>query len=529
MARPGFVLEVDRSTPPILTWHGEGFRLERLPPDRSRVIYAPEPLPHLDDPDAAVRHALLHPEGDSAPLPHLLRPGMRLTIAFDDISLPLPPMRGPDNRQRVIEAVLEMAAEAGVDDVVLICALGLHRRMTENELRHAVGDRVYDSFAPHGLLLQHDAEDPDGMVHLGTTERGEEVEISKRAATSDLVVYVNINLVAMDGGHKSVATGLASYRSLRYHHNVRTMRHSRSFMDQDHSELHSSNWRMGRLIAASGVKVFQIETTLNNDAFPPQMAFLQKREWEWKGRDRASYLGVTRALATSPERLNRAVFQSIKAPYKMTGVWAGEVEAVHGRTTAAIYRQHLVEVEGQTDVAVFGVPHLCPYNVNSIMNPILVMCMGLGYLFNMYRGRPIVREGGVAILCHPTPWAFHPVHHPSYIDFFEEVLAATTDPVEIEKTYEERFATDDWYRHLYRTGHAYHGVHPFYMWYWGAHALEHLGQVIIVGGDPAAVRRLGFKPASTLDDALEMASDVTGRHPTITHFHCPPIMLADVR
>jgi lactate racemase len=29
--RPGFVLEVDRSTPPTLFMHGEGFRLERLP------------------------------------------------------------------------------------------------------------------------------------------------------------------------------------------------------------------------------------------------------------------------------------------------------------------------------------------------------------------------------------------------------------------------------------------------------------------------------------------------------------------
>jgi len=52
--------------------------------------------------------------------------------------------------------------------------------------------------------------------------------------------------------------------------------------------------------------------------------------------------------------------------------------------------------------------------------------------------------GGVVILSHPTPWAFNPVHHPSYIDFFEEVLSDTTDPVAIEKTYEERFATDDY-------------------------------------------------------------------------------------
>ena len=528
MARPGFVLEVDRSTPPILTWHGEGFRLEKLPAGRSRVIYAPEPIDPLDDPDEEIRHALLHPLGDSKPLPEQLFPGMRLTIAFDDISLPLPPMRRPDNRQRVMEAVLDMAAAAGVDDVVLICALALHRRMTEAELRHAIGDRIYDAFAPSGRLLQHDAEDPDELVHLGRTDQGEDVEINKRAAESDLLVYVNINLVAMDGGHKSVATGLASYRSLRHHHNVRTMRHSRSFMDQERSELHSSNWRMGRLIAGAGVKIFQIETTLNNDAFPDQMSFLQKREWEWTARDRAAYVATTKSLSVTPPRVARSIFQSIKAPHSMTSVHAGEVEAVHRATTEMVYRQQIVPVDGQTDIAVFGLPHLCPYNVNSIMNPILVMCMGLGYLFNLYRGKPVVREGGVAILSHPTPWAFHPVHHPSYIDFFEEVLADTTDPLQIEKNYEERFATDEWYRHLYRTSHAYHGVHPFYMWYWGAHALEHLGRVIIVGGEPKAVRRLGFSPASTLTDALEMASDVVGRDATITHLHCPPIMIADV-
>ncbi len=528
MPRPGFVLEVDRSTPPILTWRGDGFSLERLPVERSRVIYPAEPEAGLPDPDGAIDEALDHPLGDSEPIGALLRPGMRLTIAFDDVSLPLPPMRRPDNRQRVIEAVLDRAATAGVDDVVLVAALALHRRMTEAELRHALGDRVYDAFAPEGRLLQHDAEDPDGLVHLGLTDRGEDVEINRRAAESDLLVYVNINLVSMDGGHKSVATGLASYRSLRHHHNVRTMRQSRSFMDQHHSELHSANWRMGRLIAASGVKVFQVETTLNNDAFPSQLGFLQRREWEWTARDRAAYLATTGALRAGSDRLNRSVFQSVKAPYAMTGVFAGEVEAVHAATTEAVFRQQLVPVEGQTDVALFGLPHVCPYNVHSIMNPILVMCMGLGYLFNLYRGRPIVREGGVAILFHPTPRAFHPVHHPSYIDFFEEVLADTTDPVQIEKTYEERFATDEWYRHLYRTGHAYHGVHPFYMRYWGAHALEHLGRVIVVGGDPPTVRRLGFLPASTLDDALEMASDVVGPGSTISHFHCPPVLMADV-
>ena len=197
--RPGIVVDVDRSTPPILFHHGESFRLEKLPADRSRVVYPAEPEPGLDDPEGAIRHALLHPIDDD-PLPSLLRPGMKLTIAFDDISLPLPQMQRPDIRQRIIEAVLDMAAAAGVDDVHLIAALALHRRMTEDELRHCLGDRIYDAFAPHDALYNHDAEDPDGMVELGTTRHDELVTMNRRAAESDLVIYVNINLVSMDGG-----------------------------------------------------------------------------------------------------------------------------------------------------------------------------------------------------------------------------------------------------------------------------------------------------------------------------------------
>ena len=42
MPRPGFVLDVDRSTPPILFHHGESLRLEKLPAGRSRVLYPGE-------------------------------------------------------------------------------------------------------------------------------------------------------------------------------------------------------------------------------------------------------------------------------------------------------------------------------------------------------------------------------------------------------------------------------------------------------------------------------------------------------
>src|SRR5207253_4884066 len=114
--------------------------------------------------------------------------------------------------------------------------------------KRAVGERVFRSFYPDALR-NHDAEDPANLAHIGLTDLGEDVEISRRAAESDLLVYVNINLVAMDGGHKSVPVGLGSYRSLRHHHNVQTMLNSRSYMDPENSALHGSASRMGRLLA----------------------------------------------------------------------------------------------------------------------------------------------------------------------------------------------------------------------------------------------------------------------------------------
>ncbi len=91
--------------------------------------------------------------------------------------------------------------------------------------------------------------------------------------------------------------------------------------------------------------------------------------------------------------MKHKIFHDLRAPYGLTGINAGDTEAVHERTIANVHRQQLVEVQGQTDVLVMGVPYLGPYNVNSTMNPILATCMGLGYFFNSYRSQPLVRRG----------------------------------------------------------------------------------------------------------------------------------------
>jgi hypothetical protein len=525
MSRPGLVLDVDDRTPPLLVHEGEGFRLQKFP-QGTRVVYPPESLPAIRDVDAAIENALRHPE-NSEPLPELLRAGMRLTIAIDDISIPLPQMRAPDIRSRILEAVLTMAAAAGVDDVELVFANALHRRLTPAEMRHIVGERVFRSFFGDGKLTNHDAEDASNLLHIGLTDRGEDVEINRRAAESDLLVYVNVNLVAMDGGHKSVPIGLASYKSLKHHHNSNTMVHSRSFMDHTKSEMHHSAWRMGRLLAQH-LKIFTIETTLDNQIFGDPYGFMLKREWEWSIKDQTSMLAMRRGLAVAPARLKTKIFHSVRSDYGLTGVHAGETEAVHALTVANVHRQQLVPMTGQSDILVMGVPFIGPYNVNSVMNPILAACLGLGYFFNSYRGMSPVRKGGVAILFHPLPPVFSQLHHPSYVDFFHEVLADTTEPAALESKFEEQYATDPWYIHLYKTSYAYHGVHPFYMWYWISHALDHLGDVIWVGADKKTAAHMGFRAASTLDDALQMAQATVGSSPSMTYLHNPPHLICDV-
>jgi len=293
------------------------------------------------------------------------------------------------------------------------------------------------------------------------------------------------------------------------------------------SALHRSCIRQGQPIEDT-VRCFHIETTVNNHAFPHIAGFMQKRETDWTPQDQAMFYALKQFTDLAPVSLRRSAFHSMRAPYGLTGVQAGQVDTVHSKTLETVRRQLSVPVEGQTDIITIGVPYLGPYNINAPMNPVLVLCVGLGYLFNLYRGKPLVRKGGVVILSHPCRYEFDSVQHPSYIDFFDEVLAETTDPLEVESRFEERFALDPWYRQLYRRSYAYHGAHPFYAHYWGAHALEHAGAVIVVGGERETVHRLGFLCASTLDDALEMAEQTVGRYPSITHLRAPPLLLAEV-
>ena len=519
------VVYIDHDSAPRVITSGEDLVLEDLPIG-TRVIYPKLPLRGLPNREAAIRYALNHPH-DADPLHAQLSPGMRVTIALDDISLPLPPMATPDVRQTVLEILAEMLAGHGVDDVHIVVANSLHRKMTESEMRRMAGRKIFESFHPD-RFYNHDAECADGLTTLGETRHGEPLRINRRCAESDLLIYVNINLVPMDGGHKSVAVGLCDYQSLRAHHDPQTIRDSDSYMDPDRSSLNHKVERLGKLVDQH-LNVFHIETALNNRVYAGQMDFLLKNEDEFTAFDRMKLDAARHALARMPRAAKRQLFHSIPAAYEMIACHAGRTEAVHRAILERNYEQYTIPIDGQCDVLITGVPHISPYNVNSVLNPLLVQVMGLGYIHNMYRGRPLLRRGGVLILHHPCYDDFDHEVHPSYIEFFHRLLPETRDAFTLREKYEEEFASNPAYVQMYRRGKAYHGAHPFFMWYWGENGRQHVGRVIVAGAENSHVPAiLGWERSETLAEAIAMARGTAGRSAEITMLRQPMIFLADV-
>ena len=191
-------------------------------------IYPPESLPGVKDVERRDPARAAATRSAREPLPELLHAGMRLTIAFDDISLPLPPMRTPDIRQRIIEHVLELAAAPASTTSSSIVANALHRRMTADEIKRdrrrarvplVLARRRSDNF---------DAEDRDEPDRTSAqTDHGEDVEITE-ARGRVRPARLRQHQPGRDGRRPQVGGDRARRRTsaCKHHHNIHTMLHS---------------------------------------------------------------------------------------------------------------------------------------------------------------------------------------------------------------------------------------------------------------------------------------------------------------
>jgi hypothetical protein len=438
-------------------------------PDRTRSV--PQglstSLPPVADLGAALQEALRRPL-DLPPLRELAKPGWRVTVAFDDPTVPCyAPVWEP-----AIRSVLEELECAGVKkrDVTLLCANALHRKFTRGELGRVIGKELVKEFGYR--LLCHDAEDPENLSFLGVTRSGYDVEINRRVTDSDLTVYINtVVWRGFNGGWKSICVGLSTYRSIRWHHSPDGMS-----MSIEGNQMHAMLDEMGERIEEKMGKgrIFKIETALAN---PVQAA----RFW-------AGSVGETR----------RAALELLKKQYPP--------------------RRDLAEEKA--DLIVYGIPDWSPYASFSIMNPLLTLVStGLGYLGGVIEA--LGKPGCSVILATPCPNQWDDLHHPSYREVWNQVLSRSRDPYEIRDLYEEDFAHRPEYLYKYRFGYGFHPIHGIMATY-PLKRLKHAARVFVAGArDPALVTHLGFEPRESVEAAIAAAERIHGKDCSILFIRNP--------
>lgn len=174
------------------------------------------------DPLKEIQKALDQPIG-SPRIEELSKPGMDVSILFDDLQRPTPV-------HLALPEILNRLNRGGIPDhrIRAICAIGTHPIPTLEQLRTKIGDEAFSRL--EGRILTHDPHSPENVI-IGRTHRGTLVEVNPYVAFSDLIIGVGECMphpnAGFGGGYKIVMPGASSYRSVASHH-FTWMRHRNS-------------------------------------------------------------------------------------------------------------------------------------------------------------------------------------------------------------------------------------------------------------------------------------------------------------
>lgn len=104
--------------------------------------------------------------------------------------------------------MVEECLKAGVEkkNIKLICSNGLHRKMTQSELKRILGEKIYSEFKPLNNITCHDSEDWDNLVDLGRDDLGNRVIMNKEVFEADLAVSIGHTLGNPYGGYSGATS-----------------------------------------------------------------------------------------------------------------------------------------------------------------------------------------------------------------------------------------------------------------------------------------------------------------------------------
>ena len=134
----------------------------------------------------------------------------RIAIVISDVTRPCP-------SAKILPAVVRELEDAGIadDDILIVSALGSHRRQTEAEHRRLVGDDIYDRFT----VVDSDVND---CVSVGVSSRGTPFDLYRPVVEADLRIGIgNIDyhyFAGYSGGCKAIVPGVCTRATIEKNH-----------------------------------------------------------------------------------------------------------------------------------------------------------------------------------------------------------------------------------------------------------------------------------------------------------------------
>jgi hypothetical protein len=369
----------------------------------------------------------------------------------------------PSSHRKVsIPLILGELYAAGVEkkDVLLICSTGLHRKNTKEELYGILGPDVFDEFWPSRQIVNHDSEDYDNLIDLGTTARGDPVIMNRCVYEADIAVLVGHvqgnPYGGYSGGYKHCATGLTHWRSIASHHVPEVMHRADFTPVSNHSLMRTKFDEIGmHMEEKMGKKFFCCDAVLDT-----------------KSRQIAVFSGSAKDVQPAS--------------------WA-----------LADRRTYVPWAEKKYNCLVFGMPQFFHYGEGMGTNPIM---LAQAISAQVVRHRRIMDSPCVIICSSLCDGYFHDELWPYTRQMYEMFQRDRMNILPDMDRLGEYFATNEEYIRRYRYANAFHPFHGFSM-ISSAHIAEmHTSAVYIVGAvEPGYARGMGFKTRARFEEALEDA------------------------
>ena len=194
---------------------GKGVQTISLPVEQILYDIEGQAAEPIADMYAAVKEALANPIG-TKPLKEIVKPGEKVCLVVSDIT------RGWIRNDLLLPPLLDVLNSAGVpdEDIFIVIALGTHRGHTPEEDLAVCGEEVVRRVK----IYQHECQNDEMLVNVGTTSRGTTMEVNRRVHEADRVVLLGgivYHLMAgFGGGRKSVMPGVSSYKTVQKNHSL---------------------------------------------------------------------------------------------------------------------------------------------------------------------------------------------------------------------------------------------------------------------------------------------------------------------